>query len=91
MLLGLQEIAGAMADPFGSDDTDFDTYKICKDAYDNAVAYLKCTHPSEVAVEKPSFNPLQVSSEVVLTAHTIEPVPTDRGQASDRHYAPLRA
>ena len=27
MLLGLQEIAGAMADPFGSDDTDFDTYK----------------------------------------------------------------
>ena len=36
MLLGLQEIAGAMADPFGSDDTDFDTYKICKDAYDNS-------------------------------------------------------
>lgn len=47
-----------MSDPFGSDDTDFDTYKLCKDAYDNAVAYLQCHHPPELKREKPVVNPL---------------------------------
>ena len=40
MLLGLMEIANKMSDPFGTDDTDFDTHKLCDDAYRNAVAYL---------------------------------------------------
>ena len=41
MLLGLQEIAIGMSDPFGSGSGDFDTYKLCRDAYNNAVECLK--------------------------------------------------
>jgi predicted membrane chloride channel (bestrophin family) len=40
MLFGLQEIAVAMSDPFGTDDSDFDTHKLCSNSYRNAVAYL---------------------------------------------------
>lgn len=40
MLLGLQEIAVAMSNPFGDDATDFDTRTLCRDATDNAIAYL---------------------------------------------------
>jgi len=41
MLLGLQEIAISMSDPFGRDDADFDTEQMCLDAYGNAVEYLR--------------------------------------------------
>jgi len=40
MLLGLQEIAVSMSNPFGEDSTDFDTRTLCHDAYNNAIAYL---------------------------------------------------
>jgi hypothetical protein len=40
MLLGLQEIAVSMSNPFGDDSTDFDTRTLCADAYSNAIAYL---------------------------------------------------
>ena len=33
-----------MADPFGNDDTDFDTKTICDNAYKNAVAYLRAEY-----------------------------------------------
>lgn len=57
MLLGLQEIAGVMADPFGSDDTDFDTQRVCADAYNNAVAYMR-TQYKPGQFKKPRFNPI---------------------------------
>ena len=41
MLLGLQEIAVSMSNPFGDDATDFDTRTLCHDAYNNAVSYLE--------------------------------------------------
>ena len=40
-LLGLQEIAVSMSDPFGRDYDDFDTEQICLNAYGNAVEYLR--------------------------------------------------
>ena len=63
MLIGLQEIAAAMADPFGTDDTDFDTRKVCEDAYLNAVAYLKFDYPSDIgsaSAEHHLINPLDL-------------------------------
>ena len=44
MLIGLNAVGGAMADPFGNDDTDFDTRTICDNAYKNAVAYLRAEY-----------------------------------------------
>ena len=62
MLLGLQEIAGAMADPFGVDDTDFDTHKLCYDAYRNAVAYLRAKSTTDadagIGDAEPTVNPI---------------------------------
>ncbi len=58
MLLGLQEIACAMSDPFGSDYTDFDTHTICFDAYRNAVSYLAAHQPSDLATDTPIRNPI---------------------------------
>ena len=62
MLLGLQEIAGAMADPFGVDDTDFDTHKLCYDAYRNAVAYLRAKNTTDadagIGDAEPTVNPI---------------------------------
>lgn len=59
MLLGLQEIAGAMADPFGDDVTDFDTRKVCRDAYNNALSYLMLEHTPAVRNDSGNvYNPL---------------------------------
>lgn len=41
VMLGLNEIAIAMADPFGDDATDFDTDEFLRIAYGNAVAFLR--------------------------------------------------
>ena len=41
VMVGLQEIAVAMSDPFGDDKTDFDTRRLMEDAYNNMVAYLQ--------------------------------------------------
>jgi hypothetical protein len=41
VLIGLQEIAVAMADPFGSDDMDFETNKIIETTYINVLGYLR--------------------------------------------------
>jgi predicted membrane chloride channel (bestrophin family) len=63
MLIGLQEIAAAMADPFGTDDTDFDTRKVCEDAYLNAVAYLQVDYPPDIgsaSAEHQLINPLDL-------------------------------
>lgn len=39
-MLGLQEIAVAMSDPFGDDDSDFDTTKLVEHAYNNVLEYF---------------------------------------------------
>ena len=39
-MIGLEEVAVAMSDPFGDDDTDFDTDHMVSKAYNNAVAML---------------------------------------------------
>ena len=54
LLLGLQEIASAMADPFGEDDTDFDTRRVCREAYHNCVAYLRLEYPDEMQRDQAS-------------------------------------
>jgi len=43
-MLGLQEIAVAMSDPFGDDDADFDTSRLIAHAYDNVVEYTNEVH-----------------------------------------------
>ena len=48
-----------MADPFGSDDNDFDTHKLCSDAYENAVAYLATHLPEAIEGETLAKNPLE--------------------------------
>lgn len=48
MLLGMQEIAVSMSNPFGDDPTDFDTRTLCQDAYTNAVAYLSMSARYEI-------------------------------------------
>ena len=42
-MLGLQEIAVAMSDPFGDDDTDFDTTKLLERTYNNVLEYFSET------------------------------------------------
>lgn len=59
-LIGLQEIAVSMSDPFGDDKTDFDTHKLMNDAYNNAVAYLVEEHYENEKSEAYMVNPLQV-------------------------------
>ena len=39
-MIGLQEIAVSMADPFGDDATDFDTTGLVESAYNNVIDYL---------------------------------------------------
>lgn len=41
VLIGLQEIAVGMADPFGSDDMDFETQKLIETTYINVLGYLR--------------------------------------------------
>jgi len=41
VLLGLQEIAVAMADPFGDDDMDFETRQLLETTYINVLSYLR--------------------------------------------------
>ena len=53
MLVGLNAVGSTMADPFGNDDTDFDTQKICNDAYNNAVAYLAAGYLPEKDRDEP--------------------------------------
>lgn len=48
MLVGLNAVGSTMADPFGNDDTDFDTQKICSDSYNNAIAYLAAKYPQDL-------------------------------------------
>lgn len=59
MLIGLSAIASAMSDPFGKDDTDFDTHRLCQDAIANAITYLSLKHPDRLDEEKPAVNPLK--------------------------------
>lgn len=46
IMLGLQNIAVAMSDPFGSDDLDFDLDAFLKSAFDNAIALVTDQHAS---------------------------------------------
>jgi predicted membrane chloride channel (bestrophin family) len=59
MLFGLQEIAVAMSDPFGTDASDFDTHKLCADAYANTVAYIKAKQAPLGKGGKLATNPLR--------------------------------
>lgn len=59
-LLGLQEIAIAMSDPFGRDYDDFDTEQICLNAYGNAVEYLR-----ERDVKMQPFDKLDATEEAI--------------------------
>lgn len=57
IMIGTQEIAVAMSDPFGDDDLDFDTTTLVEYAYNNAISFL-----SEGYVESNDsklINPLQ--------------------------------
>ena len=58
MLIGLNAAASSMADPFGNDDTDFDTKTICDNAYRNAFAYLKAKYPEHPL--EPEDTPLEL-------------------------------
>ena len=58
MLVGLNAVGSTMADPFGNDDTDFDTQKICNDAYNNAVAYLSASYLPPQDSAEPGRHPL---------------------------------
>jgi predicted membrane chloride channel (bestrophin family) len=78
MLLGLQEIAGRMADPFGTDDTDFDTHTLCADTYKNAVLYLKTKYPADVSEEKQAFNPLKSTFIYTNKFSSPSPIPSYR-------------
>lgn len=59
-LLGLQEIAISMSDPFGKDSTDFDTEQILINAYGNAVEYLR-----ERDVKMSSFKEMEANDKAV--------------------------
>jgi len=85
MLLGLQEIAGAMADPFGSDDTDFDTNRIVDDAYKNAVSYLTHNYPPDLSSERPTVNPLRnaLSPHISSTAKFASPTAAIANKAAE--------
>ena len=43
-MIGLQEIAVAMSDPFGDDDTDFDTTRLLEKCYNNVLEYYTEQH-----------------------------------------------
>jgi len=67
-LLGLQEIAISMSDPFGKDDADFDIEQMCRDAYGNAVEYMR-----ERSTRMPTFKELEDDSTLALNPLLISP------------------
>jgi len=72
LMLGLQEIAVAMSDPFGTDDTDFDTTRLVEDAYNNMISYLRedfVSLPDDLASV---HNPLGVSDSRKTAAELSE-------------------
>ena len=79
MLLALQDIACAMADPFGTDTTDFDTHKLVMDAYTNAIAYLR-THKGAPPLRPTDSGTLLWVKVPPGTATGIGLVPSDHGQ-----------
>ena len=56
--LGLKEVGVAMSDPFGDDDTDFDTEALLNAAYQNAIACLKDTRETLGGEASDLGNPL---------------------------------
>ena len=58
VFLGLREVAIAMSDPFGDDVTDFDLEKMLKGSFNNAVAILSDTRPSQGSQLVELANPL---------------------------------
>jgi len=93
MLLGLQEIAGAMADPFGVDDTDFDTHKLCYDAYKNAVAYLRVKQPTDpeagIGDDEPRVNPVANAQRPCHSPSRAQSATNDTNDASSSAGASL--
>ena len=79
MLLGLQEIAVSMSNPFGDDATDFDTRALCEDAYNNAVAYLKMS--ARVIERKGHGSEEGLRNPLLMKAAPIEPT-TPSGRKS---------
>mmetsp|Transcript_11476 Transcript_11476/g.30264 ORF Transcript_11476/g.30264 Transcript_11476/m.30264 type:complete len:322 (+) Transcript_11476:248-1213(+) len=45
IMVGLEEVAVAMSDPFGDDDIDFDTDEIARKAYNSTIALLRDSTP----------------------------------------------
>jgi len=65
VMIGLQEIAIAMSDPFGEDDSDFNTTKLVEDIYNNIVVFLREDYRVEHMSkhDKHLTNPLQSALE----------------------------
>ena len=77
VMIGLQEIAAAMSDPFGDDDIDFDTERLLRSAFNDAISLLRDERQVSEATLPIEFggNPLRQQGLVTWKA------PDDFGEA----------
>ena len=66
-MIGLQEIAVSMADPFGDDAADFDTTGLVESAYNNVIDYLSESFDVNGGSDKVGCAPLATRDRVVLS------------------------
>ena len=97
IMIGLQQIAIGMSDPFGNDDVDFDIDVFLKHAYDNAVAKLLDTRqPNGEYLSNEMENPLERYGQDLRTwddlgVGLMDERPTPRGGDPKRPTEPPTA
>eukprot|EP00277_Geminigera_cryophila_P038127 CAMPEP_0173099218 /NCGR_PEP_ID=MMETSP1102-20130122/35347_1 /TAXON_ID=49646 /ORGANISM="Geminigera sp., Strain Caron Lab Isolate" /LENGTH=770 /DNA_ID=CAMNT_0013992167 /DNA_START=70 /DNA_END=2382 /DNA_ORIENTATION=- len=89
VLLGLIEVANAMADPFGSDACDFNQHAILNGVYDDCKKL--CELPDEDFLQEigdPKFNPARNADGSLAEANPLdEPVHEDQDESKEAMWA----
>ena len=94
VILGIQEVAVAMSDPFGDDDVDFDLATMANGAYANATAYLADRPQQDITQGKnqpsQSLDSTQPSQSRPNTPGTDAPLWAWTSTAAELQASPLK-